>query len=133
MHIVICLDDRNGMMFNKRRLSSDKTVCQRIAEHTEGKLWMNSYSAKLFEQYPVCVDEDFLVKAGEGDTCFAESPNFTEFDKKIQFITVYRWNRSYPADIKLAADYFSQWQLTEKIDFPGNSHENITEEKYTKL
>lgn len=132
MHLVICLDDRNGMMFNKRRLSSDKAVCQRIADYAEGKLWMNSYSAKLFEQYPVCVDEDFLEKAGEGDICFTESPDFTEFDEKIQSITVYRWNRTYPADKKLPADYFCEWQLMESFDFPGNSHERITEEKYTK-
>lgn len=132
MHLVICLDDRNGMMFNKRRLSSDKAVCQRIADYAEGKLWMNSYSAKLFEQYPVCVDDDFLEKAGEGDICFTESPDFTEFDEKIQSITVYRWNRTYPADKKLPADYFCGWQMMESFDFPGNSHERITEEKYTK-
>ena len=133
MHIVICLDDRNGMMFNKRRLSSDQTVCQRIVQQAAGVLWMSSYSAKLFEQYLIRVDDDFLNKAAAGDTCFVETPDFTEFNDVIQTITVYRWNRSYPADKKLASDYFSQWQLTETIDFPGNSHENITEEKYTKL
>lgn len=132
MHIVICLDDRNGMMFNKRRLSSDQAVCRRIAERTEGNLWMNSYSAKLFEQYPVCVDEDFLEKAGEGDTCFAESPDFMELKEKIQSITVYRWNRAYPSDKKLPAEFLSRWQLQQTFDFPGNSHDVVTEELYTR-
>lgn len=132
MNIVICLDDRNGMMFNKRRLSSDKAVCQRIADYAEGKLWMNSYSAKLFEQYPVCVDEDFLEKAGEGDICFTESPDFTEFDEKIQSITVYRWNRTYPSDKRLPAEFLSRWQLKQTFDFPGNSHDVVTEELYTR-
>ena len=50
MHMVICLDDRNGMLFNGRRLSSDKAVCSRIREKAQGRLWMNAYSAKLFEK-----------------------------------------------------------------------------------
>lgn len=132
MHIVICLDDRDGMMFNKRRLSSDKAVCQRITEQAAGQLWMNSYSAKLFEPDSVCVDEDFLAKAGEGDTCFAETPDFTDFEEKIQSVTVYRWNRAYPADKKLPAGFLSRWQLQETVDFPGNSHDTVTEEKYTR-
>ena len=132
MNIVICLDDRNGMMFNKRRLSSDKAVCQRIADYAEGKLFMSGYSAKLFEQYPVCVDEDFLEKAGEGDTCFAETPDFMEVEDKIRSITVYRWNRTYPSDKRLPAEFLSRWRLQQTFDFPGNSHDVVTEELYTR-
>ena len=131
MHIILCLDDRNGMFFNHRRLSSDRVVCQRIAENASGKLWMNSYSAKLFADYEVCVDEEFLQKAAAGDTCFVESPDFAETAEDIQSITVYRWNRAYPADQKLPDQILTQWQMTASVDFPGNSHEIITEEKYT--
>lgn len=132
MHIVLCLDDRNGMLFNKRRLSSDKAVCQRIAEHASGKLWMNSYSAKLFADVSVYVDEDFLQKAEAGDTCFVESPDFVQAEDRIESLTVYRWNRAYPSDKKLPAEFLCRYHLSESIDFPGNSHETITEESYTK-
>lgn len=46
----------------------------------DAKLWMNGYSAKMFEkdeseQVRKCliVDEDFLKKAAKGEYCFAES------------------------------------------------------------
>ena len=61
MHIVICLDDRNGMLFNGRRLSSDKIVCHRILDNVQGRLWMNACSAKLFEGEQICVDTSFLA------------------------------------------------------------------------
>ncbi len=132
MHIILCLDDRNGMLFNRRRLSSDRVVCQRVAENAQGKLWMNSYSAKLFADHEICIDEDFLQKADLGDSCFVESPDFVEKAENIESITVYRWNRAYPSDKKIPADVLAQWHLSASTDFPGNSHETITEEKYTR-
>lgn len=132
MHIVICLDDRNGMMFNKRRLSADKTVCRRIVEQATGKLWMSSYSAGLFGEYPVCIDEDFLEHAGQEDTCFAETPDFVRLGDKISALTIYRWNRAYPSDQKLPEEFLALWQQVASLDFPGNSHDTVTEERYTK-
>ena len=32
MHIVVCLEDCNGIMFNKRRVSSDKILISKIIE-----------------------------------------------------------------------------------------------------
>ncbi len=47
MIIMICLDDRGGMLFNKRRQSQDVLLRQQILTETAGgRLWMNSYSAK---------------------------------------------------------------------------------------
>ena len=132
MHLIMCLDDRNGMLFNRRRLSSDKAVCQRITANTQGKLWMNSYSAKLFADYEICVDEAFLHNAAAGDTCFVESPDFEKFTETIESITIYRWNRTYPSDRKLPAKLLEGWRMIASVDFPGNSHETITEEKYIK-
>lgn len=132
MHIILCLDDRNGLLFNRRRLSSDKAVCRRVAENAQGKLWMNSYSAKLFADYEISVDEEFLRKAEAGDTCFVETLDFAEVAEKIESITIYRWNRAYPADIRLPEQLLAQWHMSAPVDFPGNSHDTITEEKYTK-
>ena len=132
MHIVICLDDKNGMLFNRRRLSSDRTVCAQIAQAATGKLRMNGYSAKLFADYPVCAEEDFLEKAEAGDTCFAETTDFVSHTDRMESLTVYRWNRVYPSDVKLPEDYLSAWKLVRTEEFAGYSHETITRELYTK-
>ena len=49
MHIVVCLEDCNGIMFNKRRVSSDKILISKIIEMTQNKnLWVSEYSKELF-------------------------------------------------------------------------------------
>lgn len=132
MHFILCLDDRNGMLFNNRRLSSDAVVCQRVFEQHAGSLWMDRCSAKLFADMEVCADEAFLQKAAAGDTCFVESLDFIGHLPQASSITVYRWNRHYPSDVKLPAQLLADWKLCKKTDFPGNSHETITEEVYTR-
>lgn len=48
---IVCVDDRFGVAFNKRRCSSDIKVSADILKRSEGaKLWMDTYSAKLFEE-----------------------------------------------------------------------------------
>ena len=43
MIIMVCVDDNNGMMFNKRRQSQDRVLRQRMLELAgEKKLWMLS-------------------------------------------------------------------------------------------
>lgn len=132
MHVVICLDDRNGIQFNRRRLSSDAAVCCRVVSQCTGRLMMNSSSAKLFSGFDVCIDDDFLSKALPDDTCFVEDIAFLTYMQQVDKITVYRWNRHYPSDIKLPEALLAEWKLTEKSDFPGNSHEIITEERYIR-
>ena len=130
MHVKICLDDHGGLSFNGRRLSSDRTVCQRILDTAEGKLWMDSKSAKLFEGNSVCADENFLNKAGQDDSCFVESLEFILQLSRVVSITIYRWNRHYPSDTKLPEDLLSNWRCVSRLDFSGNSHDVITEERY---
>ena len=49
MIIIACVDERNGMMFNRRRQSRDSAVCGDILRECGGKkLYMNTYSGKLF-------------------------------------------------------------------------------------
>lgn len=130
MHIVICLDDRNGLLFNKRRVSSDRAVSARIRETAAGTLWLHPYSEKLFSDVQYCAADDYLEKAGAGDTCFVESLDFLNCMEHVEAVTVYRWNRAYPADTKLPAGILAGWTLTAVTEFPGNSHERITEERY---
>ena len=130
MHIVICLDDRNGFLFNQRRVSSDRAVSARILQTAAGSLWMHPDSRKLFQEGQYCVADNYLDHAGAGDTCFVESLDFLSCLDRVESVTVYRWNRAYPSDTKLPAQILAGWTLTATTDFPGNSHERITEERY---
>lgn len=132
MHIIVCLDDKNGMLFNKRRQSRDEVLCKRIIEEAgEKAILMNGYSAKLFEEGRVTVDENFLENAKAGDICFVENTDVLPFAEHIESIMVYRWNRVYPSDTVFPFEELTKGRrLLQKTEFTGKSHEKITEEVY---
>ncbi|MBQ3427743.1 MAG: ribonuclease Z [Clostridia bacterium] len=127
MNIIVCLDNNNGMLFNKRRQSRDRELILRIKELTEGhRLWMNAYSARLFGD-DVFVADDFIAEAGTGDYCFIENtPIPTD---SIEQIIIYHWNREYPSDTYFDLD-ISGMKLISRYEFKGYSHDTITEEIY---
>lgn len=134
MKIVVCLDDRDGMLFAGRRQSQDALLRQRVLELTGGsRLWMNGYSAKQFtkDTPSVCCDEAFLEKAGPGAYCFVENSDITPYADQVECVVLYRWNRVYPSDVKFPMELFAhRWQLVSSLEFGGSSHESITEEVY---
>ena len=135
MHILVCLDNRNGMLFAGRRQSMDSAVRGRILQLAgENRLWMNAYTAKQFPELPgnVCVDDAFMCKAGQGDYCFVENTDVCPFLDGVEHLVLYRWNRDYPSDVKFPMHLFGdKWMCKSKIDFAGTSHDVITEEIYT--
>ncbi len=135
MKVIVCLDDNNGMLFNKRRQSQDKAVRLNMINHLHGqKLWMNEYSAKQFEesfQDSIAIDENPVENAGKADYCFAENFTLSPYEEKISTLIIYRWNRKYPADMCLDMD-LSNWKAVHIEEFPGNSHEKITREEYIR-
>ena len=135
MKIIVCLDHKNGMAFCKKRQSFDKVVCERILQLCGGKrLYMNGYSKKLFDGIvgDVIVDEDFLDRAGKEDYCFAENVDVTHYIAEADEIILMRWNRVYPADLRFPAQQLSGWKKVDTTQFPGNSHECITQEVYRR-
>ena len=70
MNVIVCLDDKNGMLFNKRRQSQDKILRLNIKEFIHNKnLFMNNYSYKLFKDIDtgnIKVSEDFLNLSHDG-------------------------------------------------------------------
>ena len=136
MNLIVCLDDKNGMLFNGRRQSRDRVVCDKMISLTEnGMLWMNTYSAKLFSDHlsKICVDDDFLLKAKKEDYCFVENSDISVCADKLARIVVFRWNALYPADTYLPNELLaSGWSLSVTESFPGFSHEKITMEIYKK-
>lgn len=139
MILIVCIDDSNGILFNKRRVSRDKAVCDDIISFCKDrKLYMKKYSYELFEAYDGTAE---IHIAGEGDYDISASQDvyfFCEEDadelaEKADEVIVYRWNRHYPSDIKFTKyDIIKTWTLMEQTDFPGKSHINITKEVYHK-
>ena len=131
MNIILCLDDNNGILFNKRRQSRDRVLCERVASLASGgRLLMNEYSSGLFEGFDVVVDANFLENAQNGDYCFVENADFSAFSEKIEDVIIYRWNRAYPSDVKIDISFLNGRIVASSEDFKGNSHDKITEVIY---
>ncbi|MBM6839669.1 ribonuclease Z, partial [Clostridium saudiense] len=83
MHIVVCLDDNNGMMFNKRRQSQDKLLRADISNSIgDSNLFMNHYSYKLYKDIDngkVQICDDFLNKCGVNDFCLVEDKSLSSY------------------------------------------------------
>lgn len=135
MHLIVCVDDDSGMLFNHRRQSQDREVRKRILKVTSGKrLWMNHYSQKQFEKEECAnanYDDNFLSEAVADEYCFVENEDVAPYEPWIETITLYKWNRRYPSDLKFTID-LSSWKLQSILEFPGSSHEKITEEVYIR-
>ena len=130
---IVCVDDRFGIAFNKRRCSSDAVVSADILNRTEcARLWMDTYSARLFEGVNgVIVDDDALAKAGTGEYVFCDRIDPAKYHDKIEKLLVYFWNRKYPSDTKMTLDP-ELWNRTIITEFAGHSHEKITLEEWTR-
>jgi hypothetical protein len=133
MKIIICLDERNGYMFNNRRQSKDGGLRKRLLSMLCGKkLWMSQYSKKQFEENgEIVVDDNYEENAGESDYCFVEDKGYSL--DKCDEIWIFRWNKKYPFDksfdVNLTDEGFSM-EFSEK--FCGTSHDEITLEVYKK-
>ena len=131
MQVIITVENRNGMLFNHRRVSRDQKISERILAYCkEKRLWMNAYSAKLFENNPqIRVSETFLKQ--KDAICFVEDQDVTPYLPEIDTIILFHWNRDYPADFFFTVD-LSEWNRIHQEEFAGKSHEKITMEVYKK-
>ena len=133
MIAVVCVDDALGTMFNGRRQSRDRVLIEKLMSHVGGaRIWMRTYSAELFENYAVTVDERCLLCAGDGEYCFVEGDSLAEHIEKIEKLILFRWNRAYPADRKLDVDLNADWVLECSEIFCGSSHPEIQMDVYRK-
>ena len=101
MEVILCLDDRNGMLFNGRRQSRDRQVIGDILKTAGDRpLWIRPFSLPLFAgaEERVTVDPEPLARGG---LCFVEDLPRKPWEGKIEKLTVYRWNKLYPGDFYL--------------------------------
>ena len=134
MIAVVCIDDRNGMLFNRRRVSRDRVQQEDLLRLCGGKkLWINRFSAKLFEPFgpQVVVDEAFLQLAGAGEFCFVEDQPLQPWLERLEGVVLYRWNRTYPSDTVFDLD-LTAFVCQERLEFAGSSHVKITRETYIR-
>lgn len=129
MTLIVCLDDNNGMMFNKRRQSRDAAVIKDMVQYVAPcTISVESYSAELFADYSVLVEQSLTDKNG---IRFIERDIINQCDFNIEKLIVYRWNRRYPSDIKFPIEEITNnMRLCETLDFAGSSHDRITREVY---
>lgn len=130
MTIYVCLDDRNGMLFNKRRQSRDEKVLEDIRNALPEVLTIDPFSEKLIREAEIP-----YVLAGEtlpeDAHFFLEARPAADVLPGASTLVIYRWNRHYPADVRFDGD-LSGFALQETCEFAGKSHETITKEVYTR-
>lgn len=129
MTLYICLDDRNGLRFNKRRQSRDAAVLEDIRSQISGDLLIEPFSEKLIREAGIsCV-----LPPERAEDYFAEDIPTEEVLSACSKVVIYRWNRHYPADVRWNPDLAERgFLLAETSEFPGKSHEKITREVYVK-
>lgn len=137
MTLITCIDDRGGQAFHRRRLSRDRVLCERILELAgTGHLRLSPYSAPLFRDLShtaALLEEDCLERAAGEDFCFIEREDPGPWLNRADKLVLFRWNRTYPFDLRFPLEELDRhWVLTGRADFPGSSHEKITEEWYEK-
>lgn len=130
MKVAVCIDKEGGMMFFGRRQSMDRILREKMFSLTQGKIFVNEFTADQFENKDgLHISESFLQEAGEQDLCFVENVKFDI--NKVNTLYIFNWNRLYPSDVTFnyTLDGFKKIK-TEK--FEGSSHPKITLETYTR-
>lgn len=130
MTVYVCLDDRNGMLFNKRRQSRDAKVLEDIRACIPEVLTIDPFSEKLIQEAGIPYALAGEVLSGDAHF-FLEARPASEVLPHASTLVIYRWNRHYPADVRFDAD-LTGFTLQETCDFAGNSHETITKEVYIR-
>lgn len=135
-HLIAICDANNAIAFNHRRLSRDRILTEDLQKRTNGSaLQMDSYSYKQYGQAKdIVLEEDELLteaskkeKGPENQWFLLERKIPQEAIEQMDEILLYRFDRRYPGDAFIRIDP-EQFELKEKEEFEGFSHEKITRE-----
>ena len=131
MEVIICVDDHYGVSFLGKRLSRDKFLYADIAEYINKRtLCVNAKAAALFQEQQISlkITTDF----SEDSLYFVEDTEIFRNRSKISKIILYRWNRIYPSDVRFSPEWLDEFQLINRTEFAGFSHDLITREVYCR-
>lgn len=133
--VALCVDERGGMIFNKRRVSRDRVLISELVGSVDGKIYIGEYSRLLFEPHidRVVICRDPIAECPEGAVCFVENTPITPYLNDISAFIVYNWNRMYPYDVRFDVDLAAEgFTKVEESEFEGSSHEKITKGVYKR-
>ena len=136
MKIIICIDERRGMLFNNRRQSKDRVLLEDVKNIVGAKrILCSPFSEKMLTEAGVLhiSTPNFLDIASKDDFCFVEDVSIVNYVNRIDTLIVYNWNRLYPADLRFEIiPELCGFQKRDVFEFKGSSHEKITRELYEK-
>ena len=133
MKLIVCLDERKGMMFNNRRQSRDRVLIDNMIDMIgDDKLYIAPYSESLFENKEIKLKvKKNPIKAADENWCFIENLPVAEYKDEIETVVIYHWNRHYPGDFFFDLELDS-YTLESSEELVGSSHEKITKEIWNK-
>lgn len=131
------MDDCNGLMYNNRRLSRDSEIIRYIERCSQGKIVnMLRYSMPLFFKTN-CIQR-YFDKADEyeadilsDDVFFIEGRISQKNIDDANLITIFKWDKIYPADTCFDCD-LSEFEKYSEDSIAGTSHGNIIIKKYRR-
>ena len=136
MKVIVCIDERRGMIFNNRRQSKDRVLLENLKNIVgENRLLCSSFSDKMLAEanLPHITTDSFLEDAKSQDFCFVENISIKSFIDKIDTLIVYNWNRLYPSDLRFEIiPELLGFKKTGCVEFKGSSHEKITRETFER-
>ena len=136
MHIILFLDQKDGMIFGNKRQTKDKILMKYIEDVSKGScLFTNHFSTSLFDNIPshLIVDDNFLNIAKSEDFCIVENEDIEPYMNKIESIRIYRWDKVYPSTIKFNKDLLKNWKQSFCVElFLGGTHQVIYEEMWVR-
>ena len=125
--LIVCVDNRGGMMFNNRRQSRDTRLNEKLLQRFgTDNLFITEYSKILFPNCPVFSNYE------QNGAYFIENPDWIPVVEDVfDEIILVKWNRDYPFDKKMS--FSLKWyKLRKLIEFEGDSHDKISLEFYEK-
>lgn len=134
MKLIVCIDDKNGMLFMKKRQSRDRLLIEDVGKLMEGEtLLIEPYSELLFKESGISyqLSDSPLEAAKSGGICFIERFSVKPYTDAIDTVILYRWNRHYPGDFFFDLD-LTQFSLESTYEFAGSSHDKITRMIYRR-
>lgn len=134
MKLIVCLDDKQGMLFNHRRQSRDRHLIADLVSHVgEQPLYITAYSKPLFDGHDLDlrITESPIEAAKNGGYCLIETLDPAPYADHIDELVIYRWNRHYPADVHFTLS-LDAYTLESTVEFVGSSHDKITKEVWKK-
>lgn len=136
MKLIVCTDDRGGMMFFGKRPARDRfAIDDIIRDAADGRILIAPYSEKLFSEQGgnYLISSDPLGDARDGDTVFIEDRSARAYLEKIDSIVIYSWDLSYPFDKKFDIDPEAEgFELICKSEFPGHAHKAVNKTVYRR-